>query len=392
MCPNAGFSGIQEKGAQARYKATDDDIKLVASAGNPTSTPQVLAFLANVSVNLMVYKLVDTTWTLYSVNPRGSRTIWVRLAEQHYRLLKPHPHKEPEISMLTAKAFKLPEGPTVLQGSGAPSSRGRESALMRDCRRSMGLGSDRTSGSAHVDSEMCAVLGFQKQADDTDLDIDNDIPMNQLSKAKPLQYLTCPCGDFEPTFEWDHSQKWGPATEKAYCKACTVANRHWRECQGCDPPMAALKRTIQPTQFAATRAIQARRVKAQNGLTECRKSMPPRIRNAACDPPGFKQPCIKCGWAHAGSAHGLKQMPCNRRTNKVTADEFRRATKGVGFAKRYLKRQSAWARKHPPSKANKVNKKRTMRIKYHEKRDAAMKKKRLANYRRQQTRASRQRG
>jgi hypothetical protein len=33
-----------------------------------------------------------------------------------------------------------------------------------------------------------------------------------------------------------------------------------------------------------------------------------------------------------------------------------------------------------------------MRIKYHEKRDAAMKKKRLANYRRQQTRASRQRG
>ena len=192
---------FKKKGAQARYKATDDDIKLVASAGNPTSTPQVLAFLANVSVNLMVYKLVDTTWTLYSVNPRGSRTIWVRLAEQHYRLLKPHPHKEPEISMLTAKAFKLPEGPTVLQGSGAPSSRGRESALMRDCRRSMGLGSDRTSGSAHVDSEMCAVLGFQKQADDTDLDIDNGIPMNQFSKAKPLQYLTCPCGDFEPTFE-----------------------------------------------------------------------------------------------------------------------------------------------------------------------------------------------
>jgi hypothetical protein len=153
-------------------------------------------------------------------------------------------------------------------------------------------------------------------------------------------HYKCPCG-------WTP-----PASEKM--RLHPIAVRHWKACQGTEPPPMPIEFRKERSSLSSARARVTRRKKSATSYIEWRHSLKPkRIRQTACDL-NFEDSETKVGKKQNDTTYrcrdcGAFKTPGIARSNKcrkskMPQEDFLKAVKGQAYAKRRMK-QYAKARK-----------------------------------------------
>jgi hypothetical protein len=332
--------------------------KVVGTAGTWADSPALVALCQACKLELRIYCFEKTLqrWQLYLVrgprhaaDPKGLRTIWLRLADEHYQWLQPLAGAGTVLDEEVARALRRTVGDVSdpLRGAGKSDCGSQGSATSRAmlglcCSSSSQSSRCRSAGQDPLRSrkkaaraashpsiaDTAALLGISAAQSRTSTATIRKRPaaaaaadagsveedLDELAPHVAGSQWTCPCGWMPPQVG-TNQQRYGSAL------------KHWRDCQGTKPPKATAEQRSKISSFAPgprCRAEQAQRKFQQWADRLAREH--PQAAAAACTP-NLDAPfsietssgthraytCTKCG--RLRELANFRRLPCPARAS-----------------------------------------------------------------------------